>query len=379
MTKFAYVSSDGGLAALFEEARPGFNRVTEEEARALVRTVESPVVLVLDGRRQPRLRHWVQGFLSDKPRVAVLLLVNKLDHTVIPDIVQAGVRDCLPEPVTAAALDRAVRRLGSLVEAELTPGAGQIVAVVGAKGGVGATTIAANTAAAIARQAGSAPLLIDLHITGGDVSVFMGAQSKLSVLDALENLHQVDEAFLAGLLEKSSSGVHLLTSSTRLNPVAVDTPAIQALLDFAARRYKVTVLDVPPRDSAAMEALDRATTILLVTNQDLSSVRAAAATASTLRQRFRSPRVRVVINRYHKDATVSAQDVARVTREPIAWTLPNDFRVAEEAINAGKPFALQDGRLAAAIRQLAAELTSTSVPTTRRAVGFLGWLSWRRV
>jgi pilus assembly protein CpaE len=378
MTKFVYVSDDRELAALFEEARLDAARVTEDEARGLVRTAEFPIVLVLDGRRQTRLMRWAQGFLSDKPTVAVLLLVKALDHTVIPDIVQAGVRDCLPEPVTAAALDRAVCRMGTLVEADLSRGTGRVIAVVGAKGGVGATTIAVNTATAIARQAASPPLLIDLHITGGDISVFLGAKARLSVLAALQNLHQADEAFLAGLFEKSSAGVHLLTSSTRPSPVAVGTPAIQALLDFAARRYQVTVVDVPRRDSAAMEALDRATTILLVTTQDLSAVQAAAATASTLRQRFGSQRFRVVINRYDKHASVSAQDVAMVTREPVAWTLPNDFRVAVEAINAGRPFTMQDGKLAAAIKGLAAELTS-AVPTTKRAGGLLGRLSWRRV
>ena len=222
MTKFVYVSTDEALGTLFEEARLEATRLSEDHARALIRTADLPVVLVLDGRQQPRLMRWAQGFLSDKPTVAVLLLVKALDQSIVPDLMQAGVRDCLPEPLNAAVLDRAVRRLGSLAEAVVTQGAGQIVAVVGAKGGVGATTLAANTATAIARQVGFTPLLIDLHVTGGDLSVFMGVQTRLSVLDALENLHHVDEAFIAGLLEKSSAGVHLLTSSIRPDPAAVD-------------------------------------------------------------------------------------------------------------------------------------------------------------
>ena len=377
MTKFVYVSTDEGLGALFKEARLEATRLSEDDARALIRTADRPLVLVLDGRQQPRLMRWAQGFLSEKPTVAVLLLVRALEQSIVPDLMQAGVRDCLPEPITAAVLDRSVRRLGSLAEAVVTQGSGQIVAVVGAKGGVGATTIAANIATAIARQAGFTPLLIDLHATGGDLSVFMGIQTRLSVLDALENLHLVDEAFIAGLLERSSAGVHLLTSSIRPNPAAVTPTAIQGLLDFAARRYRTTVVDVPRRDSAAMEALDRATTILLVTNQDLSSVRAAAATAAALRQRFGSQRLRLVINRYDKRASVSAQDVAMVTREPIAWMVPNDFQVAVEAINAGQPFTLEDGKLAAAVRQIAAELTNFETSVKRPSL--LQRLSWRRV
>jgi pilus assembly protein CpaE len=378
MTRFVFVSSDDGLGSLFAEAQLDATRLTEDDARTLVRSSDSPVVLVLDGRQQPRLMRWTQGFLSEKPTVAVLLLVQALDPAVVPDIMQAGVRDCLPEPITAAALERSVRRLASGTETVATQGTGRVIAVVGAKGGVGATTIAVNTATAIARQPGFTPLLIDLHVTGGDISVFTGVQTRFSVLDAVENLHQADEAFLAGMLEKSSAGVHLLISSTRSSVSEVGATAIQGLLDFAARRYSVTLVDVARRDIAAMEALDRATTILLVTNQDLSSVRAAAATAALVRRRFGSQRLRVVINRYDKRATVTAQDVAMVTREPIAWMLPNDAQVAVDAINSGSPFTLRDGKLSAAVRQVAAELTNSHT-LPRRPGGLLGRLSWRRV
>ena len=203
MTRIAYVSNDDGLAALFQAARLAPNRLTEDEARTLVRTAESPVVLVLDGRRQQRLVHWAQGFLGGKSTVAVLLLVKALDYTSVPDAMQAGVRDCLPEPLAAAGLDRAVRRLVDLVEAEGRQATGQVVAFVGAKGGVGTTTLAANTATSVARLGGVATLLVDLHLTGGDVALFMGTQTRVSVLDVIENLHQLDRVSLPGLDRKS--------------------------------------------------------------------------------------------------------------------------------------------------------------------------------
>ena len=69
-----------------------------------------------------------------------------------------------------------------------------VFAVIGAKGGVGATTIAVNLAEAMARSAGDA-LLMDLHVCTGDAAVFLGADPRFTILDALENIQRLDEAF----------------------------------------------------------------------------------------------------------------------------------------------------------------------------------------
>jgi pilus assembly protein CpaE len=307
--------------------------------------------------------------------LAIVLIVSVLDAKFMLEAMRAGIKECLPEPLSPSAMEEALRRL---VVGEPRERAGQLVAFVGAKGGVGTTTLATNTAAAAARAAGAPALLVDLHITRGDVAVFMGAEARFSVLDALENLHKVDESFLAGLVEKSSSGVHVLASSSRTVPVDVPASAVRTLLDFAARRYRITVVDVPRTDPAALESLDSASTIVLVTTQELSSVRAAAATAAMLRQRYGSQRLKVVINRHDKTSTVSSKDVARVIGEPIAYVVPSDYRVAVDALNLGRPIVMDDGRLSKALRHLGVELTHLGKPAAQEPAGVLGRLSWRR-
>jgi pilus assembly protein CpaE len=376
VSQVSFVSNDDRLPEIFKACGLKAARLTEAEARTLGKTADAPAVLVLDVRPHHQLAPWLHDVQKKQPGLAVVVIVSTLDARFILEAMRAGIKECLPEPITPQALDEAVRRL---VVGEQREKAGHVVAFVGAKGGVGTTTLAVNTAAALAKTAGSPPLLIDLHVARGDAALLMGAEPRFSVLDAFENLHKVDESFLAGLVEKTQSGALVLASTARPVNVATSPTATRTLLELAARRYRITVLDVPRTDPAMLEALDPATVIAVVTSQELSAVRGAAATVATLRQRYGSQRLRVVINRYDKNGPVSAKDIAKVVGEPVACLIPSDYRVAAEAVNVGRPIVSDDGRLAKALRAAAAELVNTGKAEPQAAAaGMLGRLAWRR-
>ena len=375
MNQISYVSNDERLGEIFRASGLKATKLTEAEAKTLGKTTDAPAVLVLDVRPHHQLAPWVNDVQKKQPGLSVVVIVSTLDARFILEAMRAGIKECLPEPITPQAVDEAVRRL---VVGEQRERAGQVVAFVGAKGGVGTTTLAVNTAAALAKTAGSSPLLIDLHVARGDAALLMGAEPRFSVLDAFENLHKVDESFLSGLIEKTQCGAHVLASSARPVNVVTSPTATRTLLELAARRYRVTVLDVPRTDPAMLEALDPATVIAVVTSQELSAVRGAAATVATLRQRYGSQRLRILINRYDKNGPVSAKDIAKVVGEPVACMIPSDYRVAAEAINVGRPIVTEDSRLAKALRAAAAELVSTTQHQPQQAAGVLGRLAWRR-
>jgi pilus assembly protein CpaE len=375
VSQVSFVSNDERLPEVFKGCGLKATRLTEAEARTLGKTADAPAVLVLDVRPHHQLAPWVNDVQKKQPGLAIVVIVSTLDARFILEAMRAGIKECLPEPITPQALDEAVRRL---VVGEQRERSGQVVAFVGAKGGVGTTTLAVNTAAALAKTAGSPPLLVDLHVARGDAALLMGAEPRFSVLDAFENLHKVDESFLAGLVEKTQCGAHVLASTARPVNVATSPTATRTLLELAARRYRITVLDVPRTDPAMLEALDPATVIAVVTSQELSAVRGAAATVATLRQRYGSQRLRIVINRYDKNGPVSAKDIAKVVGEPVACQIPSDYRVAAESINVGRPIVSEDGRLARALRAAAAELVNVGKTDATPAAGVLGRLAWRR-
>ena len=90
------------------------------------------------------------------------------------------------------------------------------------------------------------------------------------MLDALENTHRLDEAYLKGLVAKTKAGPDLLASSDRIVAVAVDAPRVRAVVDFVARCYRYVVLDVPRSEPSAADALELASSITVVATQELA-------------------------------------------------------------------------------------------------------------
>jgi pilus assembly protein CpaE len=237
---------------------------------------------------------------------------------------------------------------------------GQVVAFLGGKGGVGTTTLAVNVAAAIARPAPSSTLLIDLHVSSGDAALFVGAEPRFSVADALENIQRLDDAFLRSLVGRTKFGVDLLASSDRGMVRMVDVRAVRSLIDCAARHYPYVVLDVPRSDPTMVDALELATTIVVVANQELSTVRGASRMAAALRQRYGRDRVCIVVSRYDAVAEIGRKEIERVMGGPVVQVFPSDYRLALGAMNVGRPLVLDNhSKLAASFASFARGLTQS--------------------
>ncbi len=257
---------------------------------------------------------------------------------------------------------------------------GQIFAFVGAKGGVGTTTLAVNVAAALARVSGDRTLFIDLHMSYGDAAVFLGAEPRFSVVDAIENTHRLDESFFDSLVVPTKSRVHLLASADRSTHGA-DLGRVGTLLHFAAAHYRYTFLDVPRSEAAALDALESVSRIVIVANQELATVRNAGRMATALRQRYGKDRIRVVLTRYDKQAEISQEDVERVIGVAVKHVVPSDYRAALQALNKGRPLALEPGtRLADAFTTIASDLGGVRMePVVDAAKGSLfGRITGRR-
>jgi pilus assembly protein CpaE len=286
--------------------------------------------------------------------VPVILVLSSLDSGLILDAMRAGVTECLAEPVTESDVANALDRVASVY----TPTSiGRVFAFVGAKGGVGATTTAVNVATELARGEKNSVLVLDLHLAYGDAALYLGAEPSFSVADALENTHRLDQAFLRSVAVRTKVGPDLLASPERRLPGGVSIDRIRTLIEAASRYYRYVVLDLPRSEPMVLDALDSASRVVVIANQELPTVRAAGRMASTLRQRYGKERVSVVVTRYDPEAGIGQDDIERVVGMSVKHILPSDYRLAVEAINSGRPLTLTNhNRLSGAFCKLARDL-----------------------
>jgi len=334
-------------------------------------------VLLIDVRRHSRIPSELALLKKQHPATNVMLLASSLDPALMLEGMRAGVSECFAEPFVQTEFNAAMTRL--IGQRTVVP-TGPVFAFVGAKGGVGTTTTAVNVATNLAKLTPAGALMVDLHLVYGDAAVFLGAQPRFSVLDALENLHRFDQAFFHSLLVRTTAGLDLLASSDRPLTSVVDSRRLSTVLEFASSQYPYTVVDVPRSDIAVLDSLDTATTIVVVANQELATVRNAGRMASALRARYRKAKVMTVINRTDRRSEIGQQDVERAVGSAISHQFPSDYRRALHAMNQGRPLALDNHNdLSASFKVLARELAGVEAKAQpEKSSGLLGLFPGRK-
>jgi pilus assembly protein CpaE len=337
-----------------------------------------PDVVLLDVREKNTVPAAVGMLRRQHPTTGVVIIAASLEPALMLEAMRAGVTEFLTAPLTAPDLQAAINRVATQGAAGTR---GQVFAFVGAKGGVGTTTVAVNVATSLAQIDPGSTLLIDLHLAYGDAAVFLGTEPRYSVLDAIENVHRLDKAFFSGLVGQARGGLALLASSDRASATTVDAASIRGLIDAAARHYAHVLLDVP-RTEIMLDALESTSRIVIVANQELATVRAATRLSAALRQRYGRERLSVVISRFDQHSDIAQSDVERVLGSPVAHTFPSNYRIALEALNAGRPVVLDNhNKLAASLSGFARGLIDASDDgqgAPRRQNGIFGRLTGRR-
>ena len=333
-----------------------------------------PDVVIADVRGSGRLPTALIALKLRHPGTAVVLLASTLDPMLMLEAMRAGINECIAEPITVATLGDALARVLTVRGGQ----AGEMFAFVGAKGGVGTTTIAVNVATALARSGST--LVIDLHPSLGDAALLFAAEPRFSVSDAVDNTHRLDQSFFEGLAVHTDAGPWLLASPEQPSPQMLDPNRLRLLLEFATRHYRYTVLDVPRTSRPVLESLATATSTVVVTNQELASVRAASRLSDMLRRRYGREKTSVVLTRYDAQAEIGRDDIEMAVHGAIRFTFPNDYRLAVDAFNLGRPLVLaKTGRLADAYAEFAEVLTGRAArpeaPVPAPVAGLIGRLS----
>lgn len=237
------------------------------------RSAPTPNVIVLesDGRNDllSGLDH-LATVCDAGTRVVVIGRIN--DVMLYRELVRRGVSDYVLAPVGAIDVVRSICNLFSAPEAKAV---GRIIAVVGAKGGVGASTISHNVAWAIARDLAMDAVVADLDLAFGTAGLDYNQDPPQGIADAVFSPDRVDTAFIDRLLSKCTDHLSLLAAPATLDRVYdFGTDAFDSVFDTLRSTMPCIVLDIPHQWSGwTKRALIGADDILIVAAPDLANLR----------------------------------------------------------------------------------------------------------
>jgi pilus assembly protein CpaE len=203
-------------------------------------------------------------------RVVVIGRIN--DVMLYRELVRRGVSDYVLAPVGAIDVVRSICNLFSAPEAKAV---GRIIAVVGAKGGVGASTISHNVAWAIARDLAMDAVVADLDLAFGTAGLDYNQDPPQGIADAVFSPDRVDTAFIDRLLSKCTDHLSLLAAPATLDRVYdFGSDAFDSVFDTLRATMPCIVLDIPHQWTGwTKRALIGADDILIVAAPDLANLR----------------------------------------------------------------------------------------------------------
>ncbi len=299
------------------------------------------------------------------PFTQIVILSVQSDSSYMRRALQAGARDFLTKPPMIDELNSAVKRAGILAQDEraknvqpFTTGSslqqipiqgltlnGKIIVVYSPKGGTGCTTIATNLAIALHSEE-TKSVLVDASLQFGDVAVFLNEQVKNSIIDLTMRADELDPDVVEEVLIKNNAtGLRLLPAPPK--PEMADQVTGEQLsktLRFLQKIYAYVVVDTASYLTEVVQsALDVADLIVLVTTQDIPSIKSCSSfLALADSSGIKRERIVFIMNRYDKRIAISPERIGESLRQEIKASIPFEERIVPLSINRGVPFIIDN-------------------------------------
>ena len=356
----------GHTAVLFEGGKSRMRDIAERE---------HPELMLVDGMCCDTAElAQVEHITTHHPSVAVILLCSIHTPDFLINSMRAGVREVLPSPVTAPALEAAVGRIAAKLSVSTVRKAGKILAFMPCKGGAGATFLASNLGWQLAET--KSVLLIDLNLQFGDALSFVHDRKAPSTLaDVAKNISRLDASLLAASTVKVAPNYSILAAPEDLaHAMEVKPEHIEAILAVAVNQYDFVLLDVGRSlDTLAIKALDRAWRVFPVIQASVPDLRNAAKLLEAFKSLGYPPdKTEPIVNRFDKGGEIGLEQVQRTLGRVKLHTVPNSWREVASSINHGDPV-IRTSRTSNVARYLA-EFAQALSPRQEETRGLLGRL-----
>ncbi len=280
-----------------------------------------------------------------EPGTVVIAAGVANDVRLYRDLLASGIHDYLVKPVDVEQVRSALAAAHAVTSGIRSAASGTdrprlAVTVIGARGGVGASSVAASLAWMLGDRANRSTALLDLDIQFGTGALAFDLEPGRGLTDALENPGRIDGLFIERAMVRANDKLAVLSAEASIaQPLQIDGSALYHLQAEMKTAFESVVIDLP-RGSAVQypQLISDADAIVVVTEQTLAATRDTIRLLGWLKAQANSARIYVVSNRVPAGLTpeVSRSDFEASIERKIDVAVPLDARLAVLAATQGK-------------------------------------------
>ncbi|MGN6468104.1 MAG: AAA family ATPase [Rhizobiaceae bacterium] len=346
-----------------------------ETAIEFYRSAPTPNLIILESRREPKELLESLGQLAEvcDPSSKVVVIGHYNDVWLYRELIRSGISEYVVAPVSMADIVAVISAI--FVDPEADP-MGRSIAFIGAKGGVGSSTIAHNVAWSMSNLFGTEVVVADLDLAFGTANINFDQDPAQGIAEAVFSPERIDEVYLDRLLAQCAEHLSLLAAPSTLDRVYdFDSNAFAQVIDIAQRSAPHLVLDVPHVwNGWTRTTLAQADEIVITATPELANLRNAKNLIDTLKKlRPNDVPPHLVINQagIPKRPEISAKEFGEsLDLTPLA-VIPFDAQLFGNAANNGRMLGEMDAKhaIVQSMADMAHVLTGRSEAKARKKPG----------
>jgi pilus assembly protein CpaE len=314
----------------------------------------------------------------------VLAIGDVNDIALYRSLLGFGVHDYLVKPLDAASLGASLERAkdGPQAAEPAVATAGRIMAVVGARGGVGATTIAVNVAWMLAQEQHKRVALVDLDLFFGSCGLTLDLEMGRGFREALENPSRIDGLFIERAMIRATENLFVLSAEEALDyAIAFDPSAIELLLEHLRRDFQAVVVDLPRFGARTQTAImTPPCSIVLVSEPSLAGMRDTQRLVKLFTSLAPKAELSVVLNRVgaNRGAELNLADFEAGAETKASIVVPFEPKILAATAGTGRPLAkvASGAKSTAALRALTARAGGSQQQRSAQPPFWQKWLSF---
>ncbi len=282
-----------------------------------------------------------------EPGTVVIAAGQVNDVRLYRDLLSSGIQDYLLKPLSIEQVRDSLSQAQAMLSApKHVDGGGDrphhMMAVVGVRGGVGASLVSTSLAWAFSEQAGRQTALLDLDVHFGTGALTLDLEPGRGLIDAIDNPSRIDGLFIERAMVRASDKLSLLSAEAPIHqPVLTDGSAFFQLEEELRNAFEMTVVDIPRQVLIPFPHLvSEAGTILLVSDVTLAAARDTIRLLSWFKQNVPRARVVLVANKFQSTVgELSRKEFESSIERPVDVVIPFDPKLVSQAAKLGKPYA----------------------------------------